>query len=221
MARFTGVNHLAMVTNDMDKTIRFWRDLLELPMLAGLGGAHYRHYFFRLSDTDMIAFFEWQEALPVPEKDHGMPVAGPVAFDHVSFGVQSDDDLWELKDKLEAAGFWASELVDHGFIHSLYAFDPNNIAIEFSAPVPGVDLCATPRLVDKRPSARALEGPWPRPGHWPDVKTPTPEQDREVFPGEGREFMDDTLNHWRDFDSGVTEKGTDSDSEPEGRPSRS
>lgn len=205
MVRYTSINHLAMVTKDMDTTIRFWRDLLGLPMLAGLGGAHYRHYFFRISDTDMIAFFEWPGALPVPEKDHGMPVAGPVAFDHVSFGVRGDHDLWELKDRLDAAGFWASELVDHGFIHSLYAFDPNNIAIEFSAPVPGVDLCKTPRLVDKHPSPGAMEGPWPRPGQWPLPATPTPKQDRMVYPGEGREFMDESLNHWREFSTNAKE----------------
>jgi len=28
MPRYTGINHLAMVTGDMDATIRFWRDLL-------------------------------------------------------------------------------------------------------------------------------------------------------------------------------------------------
>jgi len=28
MIKFNGVNHLAMATGDMDKTIRFWRDLL-------------------------------------------------------------------------------------------------------------------------------------------------------------------------------------------------
>ena len=38
MTNFNGVNHLAMATNDMDKTIRFWRDLLGMRLVAG-GGA--------------------------------------------------------------------------------------------------------------------------------------------------------------------------------------
>jgi len=198
MAHFTGINHLAMVTADMDATIRFWRDLLGLPMTAGLGGAQYRHYFFAISQTDMIAFFEWPEAEAVPEKDHGMPVSGPVAFDHVSFGVASDEDLWELKARLEAAGFWASELVDHGFIHSLYSFDPNNIAIEFSACVPGMDLRAAPRMIDRKPSACAIEGPWPRPEFWPPWER-IPDQERAVYPGEGEEFVDDEKNLWKDL----------------------
>ncbi len=37
MAACTGVNHLAMVTQDMDMTIRFWRDLLGMRLVAGLG----------------------------------------------------------------------------------------------------------------------------------------------------------------------------------------
>lgn len=197
MAQFTGINHLAMVTGDMDATIRFWRDLLGLSMVAGLGGAHYRHYFFSISATDMIAFFEWPQAEPVPEKDHGMPVSGPVAFDHVSFAVASDEDLWELKARLEAAGFWASELVDHGFIHSLYSFDPNNIAIEFSAPVKEMDLNRTPRMIDRKPTACAGEGPWPRPDVWPSWRK-IPEAERTVYPGEGEEFRDDARNLWKD-----------------------
>ena len=46
MVKYTGINHLAMVTRDMDTTIRFWRDLLGLRLVAGLGGPKYRHYFF-------------------------------------------------------------------------------------------------------------------------------------------------------------------------------
>ncbi|THB65447.1 MAG: VOC family protein [Desulfovibrio sp.] len=198
MAQYTGVNHLAMVTGDMDATIRFWRDLLGLPMVAGLGRAGYRHYFFSISEQDMIAFFEWQGVKPLDEKDHGVPVTGRAAFDHVSLGVASSDDLWEIKDKLEAAGFWASELVDHGFIHSLYSFDPNGIAIEFSAPVPDVDLRAHPRLADPDATDVALEGPRPQPGKWPAVKEPTPDHAKEVYPGEGDDFLHAKRNLWDD-----------------------
>ncbi len=193
MARFTGINHLAMVTGDMDATIRFWRDLLGLPMVAGLGGAHYRHYFFSIAPHDMIAFFEWPEAEAVPLRDHGMPVHGPAAFDHVSLEVVGDEDLRELKARLEAEGHWASEIVDHGFIHSLYAFDPNNIPIEFSCPVPGVDVRKRPRLVDPHPSAEALAGPWPRPR---GAVPPLAAEDAAIYPGEGEVFLDESRNHW-------------------------
>ena len=158
MARYTGINHLALATRDMDTTIRFWRDLLGMRLVAGLGSANYRHYFFEISPTDMIAFFEWPDVASISVKDHGVPVKGKLAFDHVAVGVENDDDLWELKDRLEAAGFWVSEVMDHGFIHSIYTFDPNNIAIEFSAMVPDVNMGANPKMKDRHPSPAAAEG---------------------------------------------------------------
>ncbi len=185
MVKYTGINHLAMATGDMDATIRFWRDLLGMRLVAGLGHPGYRHYFLEISEHDMIAFFEWPGTEPIEEKDHGVPVKGPFAFDHISFEVESDDDLWELKDKFDAAEIWCSEVVDHGFIHSVYAFDPNGIAIEFSAPVEGVDVRKTPVMADTTPCDEALKGPNPQSGVWPEVTSPTPAEDREVYEGEG------------------------------------
>jgi catechol 2,3-dioxygenase-like lactoylglutathione lyase family enzyme len=185
MAKYTGINHLAMVTGNMNKTIRFWRDLLGMRLIAGLGRPGYRHYFFEISKHDMIAFFEWDDIEKGELKDHGVPIKGRFTFDHVSIEVDSDEDLWELKDTLEAAEFWVSEIVDHGFIHSIYTFDPNNIPIEFSAPVKDLDFRFSPRMADKNPCQTALEGPEPQPGHWPQIIHPTPKEDRIIYPGEG------------------------------------
>ncbi len=90
MIKFNGINHLAMVTGDMDRTIRFWRDLLGMRLVTGLGKPGYRHYFFEISETDLLAFFEWPGVEPVEEKEHGRPVKGPFIFDHVSFGVETN-----------------------------------------------------------------------------------------------------------------------------------
>jgi catechol 2,3-dioxygenase-like lactoylglutathione lyase family enzyme len=119
--QYRGISHLAMATRDMDETIRFWRDLLGLRLVVGLGRPGYRHYFFEISKHDMIAFFEWPDVEKIPEKDHGVPVKGPFAFDHVSIEVAGEGDLWTLKDRLEANDIWASEVIDHGFIHSIYS----------------------------------------------------------------------------------------------------
>jgi catechol 2,3-dioxygenase-like lactoylglutathione lyase family enzyme len=190
MPTYTGINHLAMVTGDMDRTIRFWRDLLGMRLVAGLGSKGYRHYFLEISDRDMIAFFEWEGVESLPEKDHGVPVKGPFAFDHISFGVEGDGELWELKDRLEVAGFWVSEVIDHGFIRSIYTFDPNHIPIEFSAPVAGVDMRRRPKMLDRHAGPIALEGPDPQGDKWPPVIRRTPRSEWMVFPGEGRVFAE-------------------------------
>jgi catechol 2,3-dioxygenase-like lactoylglutathione lyase family enzyme len=185
MIKYTGINHLAFATGNMDLTIRFWRDLLGMRLIGGIGQGKLRQYFFEISDMDMIAFFQWPDVKKIPVKDHGVPVSGPFGFDHVSFGVESDDALWDLKEKLEAAGFWVSEVIDHGFIHSIYTFDPNHIPIEFSAAVAGIDLRKYPKIKDRHPSEIALEGPEPQPGHWPEAVKKTPESEKFIFLGEG------------------------------------
>jgi catechol 2,3-dioxygenase-like lactoylglutathione lyase family enzyme len=189
MVRFNGVNHLAMATGDMDTTIRFWRDLLGMRLVAGLGQPGYRHYFFQISDYDLIAFFEWPGVRAVAHKDHGRPLQGPFIFDHVSFGVEREDDLWELKDKLEAAGFHVSDVIDHGFIHSIYSFDPNGIAVEFSRNVEDIDIRRSPAMKDAALSETTQEGAEPQSGRWPEVTKPTPKAQRIVYPGAGSELF--------------------------------
>ncbi len=189
MITFNGVNHLAMATGDMDRTIHFWRDLLGMRLVAGLGSPGYRHYFFQISRSDLIAFFEWPGVEPAPRKEHGRPVKGPFIFDHVSFGVDSEDELWELKDRLEAAGFDVSDMIDHGFIHSIYAHDPNGIPIEFSYNVEGIDIRKEPQMKDTSPSQVTLEGSELQSEYWPEVAAPTSESERVVYPGAGSELF--------------------------------
>ncbi len=189
MITYTGVNHLAMATGNMDETISFWRDLLGMRLIAGLGKPGYRQYFLEISGTDMITFFEWPDVKPVEEKEHGRPIKGPFVFDHVAFGLEDEESLWELKDRIAAAGIWVSEVIDHGFIHSIYAYDPNNIPIEFSYHVPGTDVRRNPLMADSAPSAIAIEGPEPQFERWPAVPTPTPGSKRKIYPGAGSELF--------------------------------
>ena len=127
----TGINHLAFITNDMVMTIRFYRDLLGMELVAGIGHPGYRHYFFRCGNTQ-VAFFEYAGASPMERKDHGSPTTLPLGFDHVSFTIGSRADLFALKDKVEAAGFEVSDAVDHGIIWSIYFHDPNGLQLEFT-----------------------------------------------------------------------------------------
>jgi catechol 2,3-dioxygenase-like lactoylglutathione lyase family enzyme len=196
MIKFNGINHLAMATGDMDKTIHFWRDLLWMRLVAGLGKTGYRQYFFEISKNDLMVFFEWPGVEPVSEKDHGYPVKEPFIFDYVSFGVETKEDLWVLKDKLEAAEVWVTEVIDHGFIHSIYAFDPNGIPIKFSYNVEGVDIRKNPRMVDSAPSDVTQEGSEPLFDRWPQVKRPTPQNERKVYPGEGSGLVHGKKKDW-------------------------
>jgi hypothetical protein len=116
-------------------------------------------------------------------------VKGPFIFDHISFGVDSEEDLWELRDRLSAADIWVSDVIDHGFIHSIYSFDPNGIPIEFSHNVEGVDVRKSPMMADPGPTALAKEGSEPHADRWPEVKEATPREERRVYPGAGSELF--------------------------------
>ena len=178
-----------MVTADMEATIRFWRDLMGMRLINGFGEAGFRHYFFEIDEKNSLAFFEWEGAEPVQRKLHGQPFSGPIVFDHIAFGLDSHEEVWHLKDKLEAAGFPCSDMIDHGFIRSVYSFDPNGIPIEFCYDVEGYDIREQPVLKDSKPSAVALEGADPQPGQWPEVSQPTPRAEQQVKSGDGSGFF--------------------------------
>jgi len=185
--KYTGVNHVAFATRDMDVTIRYWRDLLGLRILAAMGKKGYKQYFFELTERDMVTFFEWPEVEPMDEKEHGVPTKGPFGFDHVSLGLEDDDRLFEMRDRIEAAGFWVSEPIDHGFIHSIYTFDPNGIALEFSV-TSGRDIRREPIEAEDFPTKVLQEGLEPVVGKWPKPESKRPIEERKLYPGMGSEF---------------------------------
>src|ERR1700738_1884150 len=54
-----GINHLALITNDMDATTRFWHGVLGARLVAHLGTESFRYYFFEFGDEQTVAFFEY------------------------------------------------------------------------------------------------------------------------------------------------------------------
>jgi catechol 2,3-dioxygenase-like lactoylglutathione lyase family enzyme len=128
-----GINHLALVTNDMDATVRFWHGVLGARLVAHLGNEHFRHYFFELGNEQTVAFFEYQgkpvERFQVPA---GVPDRRKAQFDHLSFNLPDEHALEELQARLKANGSEVTDVVDHGFIRSIYFNDPNGIALEAS-----------------------------------------------------------------------------------------
>ncbi len=181
--RFRGINHIAFATGDMDETIRFWRDLLELRLVGGVGEKGARQYFFEVGGGSMVSFFEWPGVEPVPDKDPGRPVEGPFVFDHLCLEVEDEERLWSLKDRLDAAGVWVTEVLDNGFIHSFFSTDPNNIQVEFCYRIEEIDLGRAPRMTDPHPTALAREGAEPREERWSLKITKTPVEERRLYRG--------------------------------------
>jgi len=180
----SGINHLAFITPDMTGTVRFYRDLLGMRLTAGIGHDGYRHYFFTLGDnTTSVAFFEYDGASKMRYKFPGDRTGEPVGFDHVSFTLGSREELFALKDRIEAAGFEVEGAVDHGLIWSIYFFDNNGIPLEATWAL--MELLEAPAIEDDDPLAVAAEGADPVPGHWPAVTAPTPQAAMVASTGNG------------------------------------
>jgi catechol 2,3-dioxygenase-like lactoylglutathione lyase family enzyme len=198
--KFTGINHLAFITNDMVKTIRFYRDLLGLELVAGIGNDGYRHYFFELADgKSQLAFFEYEEAGTIDRKFPGERTAKPLGFDHVSLTVESKEDLFGLRDTLVAAGIDVHGAVDHGMFWSIYFYDPNNIPLEASWQF--MDVVRPPAMSEVAPMEIVAEGSGPQPGHWPEVTDKTAAADMVAKEGNAlpmrKAFLDEGSAKYR------------------------
>jgi catechol 2,3-dioxygenase-like lactoylglutathione lyase family enzyme len=128
-----GINHLALITNDMDATTRFWHGVLGARLVAHLGHESFRHYFFEFGDEQTVAFFEYRgvalEQFQVPA---GVPDRRKTQFDHLSFNLPDEHALEELRARLKSHGCEVTDVIDHGFVRSIYFNDPNGIALEAS-----------------------------------------------------------------------------------------
>lgn len=126
------MNHLALVTNDMDATVRFYHGVLGMRLVASVMAGPMRHYFFEIGPENTIAFFE------VSDAETFMAPAGipdrlrKAQFDHLSFNLPDEEALHALRDRLKAAGCGVTDVVDHGFVRSIYFNDPTGIALEAS-----------------------------------------------------------------------------------------
>ncbi len=133
---FTGVHHTALITRDLETTARFWRDALGLPLTGQIHHDGFKHWFFQVTPTDSIAFFEYSEDTPehIATKRPGVVPTDGRHLDHLALGVPDDDALESLRKRLQEHGVDVRGPIDHKFCHSIYFEDPNGISLEACCP---------------------------------------------------------------------------------------
>ena len=133
LPRWRGINHLALVTTDMDTTTRFYHGVLGARLVATIGTPGFRHYFFEVGEGNTVAFFEYHDAdIEGFAKPAGVPDPRAVQFDHLSLNVADEHALESLRSRLKSFGCEVTDVVDHGVMRSIYFTDPNGIALEAS-----------------------------------------------------------------------------------------
>jgi catechol 2,3-dioxygenase-like lactoylglutathione lyase family enzyme len=157
MSNFTlkGVHHLALVSNDMERTVHFYRDVLGLPLIKTIdlpfGG---QHFFFDIGNGDSLAFFWFErrkDSILGVSSPRKMPADGnfttaPASMNHVALEVEPAD-VERYRERLLSAGVECSEIMNHDsspsqisdvmhpgvWLRSVYFFDPDGILLEFAA----------------------------------------------------------------------------------------
>ena len=120
----------------MDATVRFYHGVLGARLVATIGTQQFRHYFFEFGDQNTVAFFEYSGVdVGSFAKSAGIPDPRAPQFDHLSFNLPDEEGLLSLRDSLKTAGCEVTDVVDHGFIRSIYFHDPNGIRLEITTPL--------------------------------------------------------------------------------------
>jgi catechol 2,3-dioxygenase-like lactoylglutathione lyase family enzyme len=120
-----GLHHTALISSDVEQTVRFYQDVLGFPLTELIDNRDYpgsSHFFFDIGNGNLLAFFDFPglEVGPYAEVLGGLH--------HVA--ISMDPDLWRAAvDRLDAAGV---EYVVHSEV-SAYFRDPDGARIEIIA----------------------------------------------------------------------------------------
>jgi catechol 2,3-dioxygenase-like lactoylglutathione lyase family enzyme len=120
-----GLHHAALVSGDVERTIRFYQGLLEFPLTEIFENRDYpgsNHFFFDIGNGNLLAFFDF------PGLDLGPYAEVLGGLHHVAISVAPA--RWEqLRGKLDAAGvpYQLESKV------SIYFRDPDGARLELLA----------------------------------------------------------------------------------------
>ncbi len=117
-----GVHHVALLSSDVEATVRFYQGLLEFPLTDMFENRDYQgstHFFFDIGNGNALAFFD------MPGLDLGPYREVLGGLHHLAISVEPT--RWQhLKDKLDAAGI-SYQHIDGS---SIYFPDPDNVRLE-------------------------------------------------------------------------------------------
>jgi catechol 2,3-dioxygenase-like lactoylglutathione lyase family enzyme len=120
-----GIHHLALLSSDVERTVRFYQDALGFPLTEIFENRDYRgsnHFFFDLGHGNLLAFFDF------PGLDLGPYAEVLGGLHHVAISMTRES--WSAaKARLDAEGVAYQE--ESG--SSLYFRDPDGVRLELIA----------------------------------------------------------------------------------------
>jgi len=120
-----GVHHVALLCADVERTVRFYQDVLEFPLTELIENRDYRgssHFFFDIGNGNLLAFFD------LPGLDLGPYAEVLGGLHHLAISVEPQ--RWaRLRDRLDARGI--EYLLESDV--SIYLKDPDGARVELIA----------------------------------------------------------------------------------------
>ena len=123
-----GLHHTALISSDVERTVRFYQDVLGFPLTELIENRDYpgsSHFFFDIGNGNLLAFFDF------PGLGLGPAIEAHGGVQHVAIST-TPEQLAAVRDRLDAAG--VSYIgPDRGLDNSIYVKDPDGIQIELLA----------------------------------------------------------------------------------------
>ena len=120
-----GLHHVALLCSDVERTVRFYQEVLEFPLTEIFENRDYagsNHFFFDIGNGNLLAFFD------LPGLDLGPYAEVLGGLHHLAISVEPD--RWNrLKARLQEAGVEYQE--ESGT--SIYFPDPDGVRLELIA----------------------------------------------------------------------------------------
>ena len=120
-----GLHHVALLCADVERTVKFYQELLEFPLTELIENRDYKgssHFFFDIGNGNLLAFFD------LPGLDLGEYAEVLGGLHHIAISVEPQ--RWQhLRGKLDEAG--VDYLFESGT--SLYFKDPDGARVELIA----------------------------------------------------------------------------------------
>jgi catechol 2,3-dioxygenase-like lactoylglutathione lyase family enzyme len=129
-------HHVAIATNDLEATHRFYTevmgfDLVKTAVGATMEGGWARHVFYDTHQGGMIAFWDIHDEKMAPFNPSISKGLGlPGWTNHIAFNSDTLEDLDAQRRRWLDHGQKVVE-IDHGWCTSIYINDPNGIMVEF------------------------------------------------------------------------------------------
>lgn len=134
--KLKGVHHVAYRCKDAKETVEWYGKYLNMDFVLAIAedqvpstkaAEPYMHVFLDAGSDNILAFFE----LPSQPK-MGRDNNTPNWVQHLAFKVDTIEDLYSAKARMEADGIEVIGPIDHTIFKSIYFFDPNGHRCELA-----------------------------------------------------------------------------------------